>query len=90
MEEIKKIQTFFEGLIDYFFDPCQTDEGQQEVISLIQNSKMNQRLGHQLLPDNPMQFLCSSGWNYKDYAEAIKTAAEEWKTKTEIREGQFY
>lgn len=89
MKDIKVVQKFFEGLIDYFFDPCQQDENHQEVITLIENSKKNGRLRKNLLPDNSMSSLCSSGWNYQDYADAIIAAVEEWRESTEIREGQF-
>lgn len=89
MKELETIQQFFEGLIDFFFDPCRGDEEQQEVIKIIQNSIMNKRLGRQLLPENPMDSLCSNGWNYKDYANSIKEAIENWEAKADIREGQF-
>ena len=86
MKELDEIQMFFKGLIDFFFDPCREDEGQEQVIELIQKSKMNERLGRPLLPTNPMDSLCSSGWGYKEYAEAIKSATEQWCSGTDCRE----
>lgn len=67
MEDIKRVGKFFEGLIDFFFDPCQKDEFQESVLCLIQNSLMNKRLKRNLIPKDMMDSLCSGGWDYKDY-----------------------
>ena len=87
MTDLQTVQQFFEGLIDYFFDPCQDDENHEQVIQLICASKMASRLKRQILPENSLDALKSGGWNYSDYADAIKQAVEEWKLKCDTREG---
>ena len=81
MDNLETIQKFFEGLIEYFFDPCQSDESHEEVLCLIRNSKKNKRLRREIIPQDIMLNLCSSGWDFKDYASAIRKAAEEWEEK---------
>lgn len=70
----EQLQTIFEGLIDYFFDPDFDDETFPAVVLLIKKSKRAQRLGKEILPSNTCDILRSSGWNYHDYAASIKAA----------------
>lgn len=86
-EDLDKIRKFYIGLFDFFFDPSQKDENHEAVLCLIENSQMNKRLGRSLIPQDMMDSLCSSGFNYKDYANIIREAIDVWEVKCDTREG---